>query len=59
MLYTEEHLALMDTVRDFAINEIHPFIDEWEEVGMFPAHSLFKKLGSTKFFSPQTSGYPI
>jgi len=46
MLYTEEHLALIDTVRDFAINEIHPFIDEWEEAGMFPAHSLFKKLGS-------------
>ena len=46
MLYSEEHLALIDTVRDFAINEIHPYIDEWEKAGMFPAHSLFKKLGS-------------
>jgi len=46
MLYTEEHLALIDTIRDFAINEIHPYIDEWEKAGMFPAHSLFKKLGS-------------
>ena len=33
-------------MRDFAINEIHPFIEEWEKEGMFPAHSLFKKLGS-------------
>lgn len=46
MLYKEEHLALIDTVRDFAINEIHPYIDEWEKSGMFPAHNLFKKLGS-------------
>ena len=46
MLYTEEHLALIDTIRDFAINEIHPYIDEWEKAGMFPAHNLFKKLGS-------------
>ena len=46
MIYKEEHHALINTVRDFAINEIHPFIEEWEKEGMFPAHSLFKKLGS-------------
>ena len=46
MIYKEEHRALINTVRDFAINEIHPFIEEWEKEGMFPAHSVFKKLGS-------------
>ena len=46
MIYKEEHRALINTVRDFAINEIHPFIEGWEKEGMFPAHSLFKKLGS-------------
>ena len=46
MIYKEEHHALINTVRDFAINEIHTFIEEWEKEGMFPAHSLFKKLGS-------------
>ena len=46
MIYKEEHRVLINTVRDFAINEIHPFIEEWEKEGMFPAHSVFKKLGS-------------
>ena len=46
MQFNEEHIALMKTVRDFAVNEIHPNIEEWERSGMFPAHSLFKKLGS-------------
>ena len=46
MLYNEEHLSLINTVHDFAVNEIHPFIQEWEETGMFPAHSIFKKLGA-------------
>ena len=46
MLYNEEHLSLINTVQDFAVNEIHPFIQEWEETGMFPAHSIFKKLGA-------------
>ena len=46
MQFNEEHITLMNTVRDFAVNEIHPNIEEWERSGMFPAHSLFKKLGS-------------
>ena len=46
MQFNEEHIALMNTVRDFAVNEIHPNIEEWERSGIFPAHSLFKKLGS-------------
>ncbi len=46
MQFNEEHITLMKTIRDFAVNEIHPNIEEWERSGMFPAHSLFKKLGS-------------
>ena len=45
MQFTEEHLSLMKTVRDFASNEIYPFIEEWESSRGFPAHDLFKKLG--------------
>jgi citronellyl-CoA dehydrogenase len=46
MLYNEEHLSLISTVNNFAVNEIHPFIEEWEKTGMFPAHTIFKKFGS-------------
>ena len=46
MQFNEEQIALSKTVREFAIKEIHPHIEEWEKSGMFPAHSLFKKLGA-------------
>lgn len=45
MLFTEEHLALKDTVVKFVEKEINPFVDEWERDGMFPAHKLYKKAG--------------
>ena len=45
MKFNDEHKALYDTVKDFAINEIKPFADEWEENEKFPAHELFKKMG--------------
>ena len=46
MKFSDEHKALYDTVKDFAINEIKPFADEWEENEKFPAHELFKKMGN-------------
>ena len=46
MQFNEEQIALSKAVREFAIKEIHPHIEEWEKSGMFPAHSLFKKLGA-------------
>ena len=46
MQFNEEQIALSKTVREFAIKEIHPHIEEREKSGMFPAHSLFKKLGA-------------
>ena len=45
MQFTEEHHSLYNTVKDFALNEIKPFADEWEKAGIFPAHELFKKMG--------------
>ncbi len=46
MKFTEEHLQLRRTVRDFVAKEINPHVDGWEEAGAFPARELFKKAGS-------------
>ncbi len=45
MEWTEQHDALRQTVTKFVETEINPFVDEWEEAGIFPAHALFKKAG--------------
>ena len=45
MLFTEEHDLLRQNLRKFIAREIHPYIDEWEEARIFPAHELFRKLG--------------
>ena len=46
MIYGEDHLKMMETVRRFIADEIDPFVDEWEAAEIFPAHELFKKLGA-------------
>lgn len=45
MRFTEEHEALRRSTRALVENEINPFVSEWEEAGIFPAHTLFKKMG--------------
>lgn len=45
MLFTDEHDLLRDNLRKFIAREILPYVDEWEEARMFPAHELFRKLG--------------
>jgi len=45
MQFTQEHEELKRTVERFVENELNPFVDEWEEAGIFPAHEVFKKLG--------------
>src|SRR5689334_4011889 len=45
MRFTEEHLQLRRTVRDFVEKEINPHVDTWEQAGAFPAHEVFKKAG--------------
>ncbi|MGB1580983.1 MAG: acyl-CoA dehydrogenase family protein [Nevskiales bacterium] len=45
MEFTQEHEEIRRTTRKFIENEINPFVDEWEEAQIFPAHELFKKMG--------------
>ena len=45
MQWTEEHESIRETVAKFIDNEINPYVDQWEEDGMFPAKEVFKKLG--------------
>ncbi|MBI3699777.1 MAG: acyl-CoA dehydrogenase family protein [Afipia sp.] len=45
MQFTPEHDALRRTLQQVIKNDINPFVDEWERVGIFPAHEIFKKLG--------------
>ena len=45
MRFTDEHLQLRRTVRDFVEKEINPHYEGWEKAGGFPAHEVFKKLG--------------
>ncbi|GAB2454881.1 acyl-CoA dehydrogenase family protein [Comamonas humi] len=45
-MMTPEHIALQDSVRKLIEREIEPYVDEWEAAEIFPAHEVFKKLGS-------------
>jgi len=45
MQFTEEHEHFRKSVRRLVDEEINPYVDEWEEAGIFPAHELFPKLG--------------
>jgi citronellyl-CoA dehydrogenase len=49
MIYTEQHKELMRSVAKFCQAEINPHVEEWEKAGIFPAHEVFKKLGSQGF----------
>jgi citronellyl-CoA dehydrogenase len=46
MRFTQEHDMLRDTVKRLVDCEINPYVDAWEEAGIFPAHELFRKLGA-------------
>jgi citronellyl-CoA dehydrogenase len=48
-LYGPEHLALQESLRRFIEAEINPFVDEWEQAEIFPAHELFRKMGQLGF----------
>ncbi|TMJ68281.1 MAG: acyl-CoA dehydrogenase, partial [Alphaproteobacteria bacterium] len=45
MEFTQEHEGIRRNVKKFIEAEINPHVDAWEEVGIFPAHELFKKMG--------------
>ncbi len=59
MLYTQEHQELQRSVKKFIETEINPYVDEWEDAEIFPAHALFKKMGDAGFLGinkPQAYG---
>jgi citronellyl-CoA dehydrogenase len=43
--FTKAHDLFRETVRKFVDQEINPYMDEWEEAEIFPAHEVFKKAG--------------
>jgi len=43
---TPEHEALRASLRKLIDTEINPHVEAWEEAQIFPAHEVFKKLGS-------------
>ncbi|MES2298570.1 MAG: acyl-CoA dehydrogenase family protein [Pseudomonadota bacterium] len=45
MFDTHEHQQLQDNLKRFIDKEINPYVDEWEEAEIFPAHQVFKKMG--------------
>ncbi len=45
MKLTLEHEQIRETLKRFIDAEINPYVDEWEEAGIFPAHQVFKGLG--------------
>jgi citronellyl-CoA dehydrogenase len=46
VLFTAEHEAFRNAVRGVLNREMVPYIEEWERASTFPAHELFRKLGS-------------
>ncbi|MGB3674961.1 MAG: acyl-CoA dehydrogenase family protein [Candidatus Nanopelagicales bacterium] len=50
MRFTEEHEQFRASVRAVIETELNPYVDEWEEAGIFPAHELFPKLAKVGMF---------
>ncbi|KAF1381496.1 hypothetical protein PFLUV_G00154600 [Perca fluviatilis] len=49
LIYSQEHFALKESLRKIIDQEINPHVDQWEAEGKFPAHKIFKILGSAGF----------
>lgn len=45
MQLTEQHEQIRETILKFVETEINPYVDEWEEAEIYPAHDVMKKLG--------------
>ena len=46
MKFSEQQDQLRKTVSDVIEKEINPHYDGWEKAGVFPAHEVFRKLGT-------------
>jgi len=49
LYFTKDHEMVRRAVRDFVKKEINPHVDEWEDAGIAPLKSLFKKMGKLGF----------
>jgi citronellyl-CoA dehydrogenase len=45
MQWTHEHEEIRKTLKRYIDEHINPYVDEWEEAEIFPAHQVFKGLG--------------
>ncbi|GMT19096.1 hypothetical protein PFISCL1PPCAC_10393, partial [Pristionchus fissidentatus] len=50
VLYTEGHRQIQKSLSQLIEKEINPHVDEWERQSIFPAHTVFRKLGSLGVF---------
>ncbi|XP_078492653.1 putative acyl-CoA dehydrogenase 6 [Ciona intestinalis] len=48
-IYSQDHEQLKNSLNKIIENDINPFVDAWEEEQIFPAHTVFKTLGSAGF----------
>ncbi len=44
-LFAEEHDLVRTTLRKLVQTVLDPYVDQWEEEGIFPAHRVFKAFG--------------
>ena len=49
MELTSQHEELKRSAIKFVDTEINPYVDQWEQDEIFPAHEVFKKLGDNGF----------
>ena len=49
MELTSQHEELKRSAIKFVDTEINPYVDQWEQDEIFPAHKVFKKLGENGF----------
>ena len=49
MELTSQHEELKRSASKFVDTEINPYVDQWEQDEIFPAHEVFKKLGDNGF----------
>jgi len=47
--YTHEHEEIIRSSKKLIDEAVNPYVDQWEEEGIFPAHEVFKKFGNMGF----------
>ncbi|MCG8578197.1 MAG: acyl-CoA dehydrogenase family protein, partial [Flavobacteriales bacterium] len=47
--YTHEHEEIIRSSKKLIDEAVNPYVDQWEEEGIFPAHEVFKKFGDMGF----------